>query len=119
MKRILLALGMTLWAIPAFAQSPALDIFRVIASHSTPVVATGQTPSGTQLSAQTRIVKIVATTDVFLSFGASGSVPTASVATGSFLPLNTIRNYLVSPSGMIAVRSKGGTGTVYIDELSR
>lgn len=86
-----------------------------IGAVSQAVAISGTSAQSATLSADCVVVRIVSTTDCFVSVGAS---PTAVADTTMFLPAYTVDYIKVSPGQKIAGIYLAASGTLYITEMS-
>ena len=116
MKKLLIAIFVLL-ASPALAIEPVT--FVPIAGSGKSVAYTSTDNALSSLTAFVEVVRVVCTTDCFISVEASGKTPEATAATGMFLPALT-PEYIRVPNGAeIAAIRLNTSGTLYVTEVGR
>ena len=101
-------------------QAYADDIWRVINQNQTLAFNSTSAMSTTAFGAQTYRTRFTCSVSCWISFSISGSNPSASSATGIFVPANLPQILVTNPSGFVAVISASGTpGVLSIVELTK
>jgi hypothetical protein len=99
----------------AFAGEPVT--FVITASTSVAYSTTAVTAPQTGLGTQTRVVRLVCTTDCF--FAVSHPFTTLATSAPVFLPGGSVEYFRVSPGNTILVIRSTANGSLHIAELSR
>ena len=98
----------------AYAGKQAAFTHAVVPGGLNQVVAVGSSSTQSNvLNTNTSIVRVVSTTNCFLAFG---TAPTATSASGVYLPANVIDYFGVADGSKIAVIQSAASGSLYIAE---
>jgi|694.fasta_scaffold57624_7 hypothetical protein len=78
------------------------------------VAYTGTAAASNAFNAQTSVVRVVATTDCFISTGANPTATTSS----AYLPAGTVEYIRVNPQDKISAVRRSADGTLYVTETN-
>ena len=116
MKRFLLAV-MLLAALPAWAEQAGS--YRPVLNQPMPFDATSRPITTYNVAQFVKVLRLVCSQACFIAFGASGTTPVATAATGLFLPANTPEYFEARSNERIAVIRESANGTLYVTEMSK
>jgi hypothetical protein len=124
--KMLLLLVLVLVPTFVFAQQGQETYFRPATGQYSSYVMTESTMVSNPMGPQTRVVRIVLSSDGFIAIGASdtfGSTgspgPLATRATGMHLPGSEPEYFRINPGEYIAVIASAVTGTINVIEMTR
>ena len=102
-------------AWPAEADDP--NVFSPTASYSVTTAVGASDPAGQAIAGFVNTVRLVCTTDCFVSISVTPVVAAATVPV--FLPANSPEYFRVSSGQFIVVGASASAGTLYVVELSQ
>ena len=76
---------------------------------------TGTAGVSDAVGAQTRLVRVVVTTDAFIAIGKTASATTSD----AFLPANTVEYFIINAGEKVSAVQVSAGGTLYITEMTK
>jgi hypothetical protein len=90
------------------------DVTRASVGAITPVAIGVASAQSAAMPANTRSVRLVATVDCFVEFGADPTATAAGAATGFYLPAGAVEYFTATAGQKVAVIRAATDGTLYL-----